>query len=344
MSCISIMFERSERPLLRWRPRSRVVTALLACWFLAAGAAAFETDQYLALEVELADSAAPVNAFVNRELEAFLSRPGLDRMACRRIPTRFYRHLFQGLMASRLQKHLKNEPTIELFPDDLGYREHLKRSVYRRPSFPYVLPLSPTIRIGEVRFGLDKFGHLYGFGRRYYNHYLRLRSRGLSEKEAVRAVVRRGLRQERFFVGGIADGVFSYGDLEANYQGMRMARDFCEGPDPYLDRLPGGWRVRREIDLQDYVTPSFDESFNNNHYPRTRWKKVRPILQAEYCERYFSRQVQARLSRYRALDRPNPSKEVIRDFFARKGDPQRLQSMEAICERRAPVAVSATAY
>lgn len=211
------------RDLADWRRfRAGILLAFLVLG--ASAVRAFETDQYLALDAEIADSSEAVNAFLNAELELFLAGPKADRLGCRELPPRFYRHLFQGLLASRLQNFLKNAPSIDLFPDDIGYREHLRRSVYRRPSFPYVLPLSPTIRIGEVRFGLDKFGHLFGFGRRYYKHYLRRRARGDSEEEALRTAVRRGLQQERLFVGGWADGVFSYGDLEANFQGMELAR------------------------------------------------------------------------------------------------------------------------
>ncbi len=306
----------------------------------------FETDQYLALDAEIADSVGVVNAYLNRELETFLNRPGVDRLGCRQIPPRFFRYLFRGLLASRLQKFLKSDPGIDLFPKGLSYREHLHRSVYRKPVFPYVLPLSPTIRIGEVRFGLDKFGHLFGFGRSYYKHYIRARARGVGEQEALREVILRGLRFERFFVGGPADGVVSYGDLEANYQGLRLARDFCEGSRPIVREEGGSWRPARWIDLREYVTPLFDESYNNNHYSPPRWKRVRPILVAEYCDRFFSPAVQARMRRYEAIERrPNPSKRVIAEYFEGKGrNPQQRQSMRSICEPPAisPVLVTAS--
>lgn len=317
---------------LRWRRRAAVAVAVTLALAGAPRGWAFETDQYLALEVELADSAAPVNAYLNRELTEFLDRPAADRLTCEQVPTRFYRHLFRGLMASRFQKFLKSDPSIDLFPDDLSYREYKRRSVYRRPSFPYVMPLSPTIRIGEVRFGLDKFGHLFGFGRRYYKRFVRLRSGGLPVARAVEAVVRRGLYQELTIVGGLADGVFSYSDLEANFQGMELARHFCEGERPYISRSRGRWKVERRLDLRRYVTPSFDESYYNNHYPWPRWKKVRPILESEYCEPYFSSAVQARMERYRSIDRDNASKQLVHEYFERKGkNPQRRHSMEAIC-------------
>ncbi len=336
--------QRRQRPAV-WR-RLRAGVALAALSALAApDSQAFETDQYLALDAEISDSAEAVNAFLNQELDRFLVSAEAGRLGCSELPPRYYRHLFQGLLASRLQNFLKSDPAVDLFPDGVGYREHLRLSVYRRPSFPYVLPLSPTIRIGEVRFGLDKFGHLFGFGRRYYKHYLRRLARGDSQEAAIRVVVRRGLRQERFFVGGWADGVFSYGDLEANYQGMELARDFCEGENPLVERAVDAWRRRRDVDLREYVTPSFDESFNNNHYPGPRWKKVRPILEAEYCDRYFSPVVQARLRRYRMIDRPNLSKRTIEEYFERKGrNPQKSHSMEQICRPDTSLSAVSSSY
>ena len=320
----------------------------IAGWVLvtmqARPAGSFETDQYLALDIEIEDSAAVVNKYLNDELEGFLERPSVGRLECKGVVTAFYRSLFRGLLASRLQRFLKSEPRVDRFPDGLRYRDHLRRSIYRKPWFPFILPLSPTIRIGEVRFGLDKIGHLFGFGRRYYKQYERLRARGLSDDEAVRRVVRRGLQQERFFVGGWADGVFSHGDLEANYQGMKLAMSFCRGEDRVLERAPVRWHLRRRIDLRNYVTPSFDESYNNSHYPGPRWKRVRPILIAEYCDSYFSPAVQARMKRYQEIDRPNPSKRVIEAYFVSKGrDPQGSQAMRSICNRPTGPAFTRTA-
>lgn len=311
---------------------------------LAVPAASFETDQYLALEAEIEDSAEIVNRFLNQELQVFLDKPRVARLECRQLPILFYRSVFRDLFSSRLQKFLKNDPGVDRFPDGWSYRKHLSRSIYRKPWFPFFLPLSPTIRIGEVRFGLDKFGHFFGFGRRYYRRYQNLRARGLSEDEAERRVVRRGFHEERLIVGGLADGVFSHADLEANYQGMELAKAFCHGDNPYVDRLEGKWRPQREIDLREYVTPSFDESYNNNHYPRPRWNRVRPILATEYCDIYFSPAVQARMARYRQLDRPNASKRFVEDYFAAKGrDPQAHQSMSSICNRSTAAVAAASA-
>lgn len=308
------------------------LAATLAILLSTTEARAFETDQFLAMTVELEDSAAVINEYLNSELVAFLERPGLAKRSCQVVPQRFFRHLFQGLLASRLQKFLKSDDRVDLFPKDWSYGEYLRRSVYRKPWFPFVLPLSPTIQVGEVRFGLDKFGHVFGFGRRYYKRYLRHLRQGDPADEAIRRVVRRGIRLERLILGGIADGVFSHSDLEANYQGLELSRSFCEGPNPRIQRVNGKWRLLRPIDLTEVVTPSFDESFETNHYPKPRWKRVRPIIEAEHCETYNSAAVQGRMQRYRALESSNVSQEIITEYFEKQGrDFHAEQSMEAVC-------------
>ncbi len=314
-----------------------VAVSVAAALAVAAPARSFETDQFLALTAEIEDSAPVLNEFLNAELAALLAQEKTADLPCTGVTSRYFRRLFQGLHASRFQRFLKSEPAVDLFPDDLGYWEHLRRSIYRDPAFPFVLPLSPTIRVGEVRFGLDKFGHLFGFGRRYYQRYLELRRRGLTEEEALRKVVVRGIRQERFFLGGIADGVFSYADLEANYQGLVMARSFCEADpevetEPLLTRVDGGWRAARDLDLRRFVTPSFDESFNTNHYTWMRRSNVRRILTVEHCGPWASEVVQERFTRYRRLDRPSLARDVVAEYFARRNSAmQQEQAMETIC-------------
>ncbi len=325
--------------------RATAISAVLLGWLLAmlvpAGPlAALETDQYLAWEQPLADSREAVNTFVNQGIERVLERLERRRreIPCQAIPHRVYRHLFGSLISSPIRRFAHGHPAVERIPgSEVGYWGYLKASVYRRPAFPFLLPMSRTIEVAGVRLGADKLGHMFGFGRRYYARYLRARRRGLSEEEAVRRVVLWGIRMERIFVGGLSDGVFSYADLEANFQGLRLARALCEGDRPHLQRGTGGWRLARPVDLGDYVNPYFDESYNTNHYPRYRWKRVRPILVEEVCPRRHQPAVEARMRRYRQLEGTNPSRRAIAAYFARRGrDPQAEQSLAAICPPAAP--------
>ena len=98
--------------------------------------------------------------------------------------------------------------------------------------------------------------------------------------------------------------------------------------------------MERSVDLRDYITPGFDESYNNNLYSPYRWEKVHGILERDYCPIYMSDSVQSLHARYRRIDRPNYSTEVIHEFMEARGQtPQREHSMSEVCRAYFPLAL-----
>ena len=145
-------------------------------------------------------------------------------------------------------------------------------------------------------------------------------------------VVRWGVSVESKLVGGMVDGVFSHADLEANFQGLRVAISFCEGERPLLERQDGVWVQTRRLDFSSYVNPGFDESYNNSYYATFRWKRVRPVLVAEYCQVLNDERVQRRFARYREIDAPSLSRRLIQREYEDQGRFRRQeQFVETIC-------------
>jgi hypothetical protein len=311
--------------------------ALLLCMVVGYPLNAFETDQFMAWEHRLEDSTDRFNAYVNQQSAVVLeqiNRSVRTEVTCEEIPVRIYRHLYSSIFWPRVRRFLTTDTAVDRFPDrQIGYFGYLKRSVFRKPAFPYILPMARTIRINGVNLGIDKVGHMFGFGRRYYGRYRRLRRRGLDEQEAMGRVIVWGYKMEHIAVGGLTDGVVSHGDLEANFQGMRLARDLCEAQPPFLVRSSSGWRLARPIDLRDYVNPRFDETYNPSLFTRGRWKKVKPILESEYCQKFRGSAVQALMADYRQRDFPSFASEVIERHAAERGHTARrqLQSLEVLC-------------
>ena len=303
-----------------------------------APARGFETDQYMTWSIDLADSSSVVNEFVNRRFQAALVKANRQQgtLPCHDTTRLLYQDLVGTLLNSRLRRFLHDSDAIDRFPQkSVSYGQYRKRSVLRRKAFPMLLPMSRTVRVGDVYVGTDKFGHFFGFGRRYYKRYATSRKRGASVEQAERIAVLWGLRMERTMVGGWADGIVSHADLEANYQGMALARAMCEGDDPILEQLPSGdFRLTRDVDLRNWFNPNFDESFNGNHYMYYRWRLVRPILEQEVCPRLMSDEVQARFDLYRKSARPSRSMQIIEDFYAAWGRrPQDRHSLANVCSR-----------
>ena len=293
-----------------------------------------ETDQYLVWGVEMKDSLPAFDAFMAEAIDSFLERangrvkPICD---CEALTQEFFTYLFKGLHASRVRRWFNRSDQVERFPDDsVSNLEYQRMSIYRGLSFPFVLPMASTVRLGEVHLGIDKIGHFFGFGRRYYKGYLRFIASGDDRDEATRRVVRAGITQEAGLVGKVVDGIFSHGDLEANFQGFRFARDFCEGEASYFTREGEDWLLRRPIEMGPYITPDLDESYNNNHYWAKRRKHVLPRIDALYGDRLEDADVQERFARYGEI-LPSFSKRVIDGFFERRGlDPQAEQSLASL--------------
>lgn len=310
-----------------------VTIALVAMTARPTTVSAAETDQFLVWGVELDDGSEQLNQFINQEFERALARinRGDRQRPCSAVPGRLYRRAFSSLLSSRLRRFIETSE-IEWYPRrDVSNWEYRSQSVFRRSVFSFFLPMARTMRVGDVYLGVDKLAHMFGIGRRYYIHY-RGQRRKLSAEEAQRKTVVWGLKMERFFLGGYAEGIISHADLEANFQGLRLAMDMCEGDDPYL--IPGedGWRFSRPIDLRDYVNPAFDESYNTNHYFRFQWRVVQPILQEKYCPRYGNEEVQRRLARYRRIDTGSLSREVIAQHYEKSGHKSpRLFAVDHLC-------------
>ncbi len=321
------------------KPSPDVIPTLLAALLVSLGMAvhAGETDQFLTWEIELRDSAPAFNEYLDEEIRHFVARSNRKNRRIEDVDQftqALFRHLFQGLHASRVRRWLNNSDEVDRFPaDEISDFAYQRRSVFRRPAFPFVLPMAQTIRVGEVYCGIDKIGHMLGFGRRYHQIYGRHRERGVSHDEALEKTVQWGLRHESSVVGKLVDGIFSHGDLEANYQGLRLALAFSGGPSPLFYREEGRWQYRGDLDIRDYITPDFDESYNLNHYAAWRHKQVAPELLKHYRDGAEGHIVRARFERYREGWHPSRSKEIIDAYFSDRGEtPQHLCWLDRDCD------------
>jgi len=301
---------------------------------------ASETDQYMVWGRELEDSAPELNEWMNEQLDEFMDIVQTNAKwrdaTAEELTVGYYRYMFRNLLYAKIRAFFRHSETIDTYPPrkEVSTWQYQRSSVYRGRSFPYILPMARTIRVGEVYLGTDKISHMLGYGRRYFVQYLKFRKRGLSETEAREKVIRWGLRRELSVVGRVVDGIASYGDAEANYQGMEMAIAMCQGDDPLFVQTDNGWKRVRRVDIVNYITPNLDETYNNNHYWLLRKRFVIPRLEELYVDRLDDDDVQARFAIYRQW-KPSLNMEIVDRYWEKKGrDPRKLQSIEALYEKK----------
>jgi len=328
-----------ERDTVQPRRAVLLLVCLLVMWV--GSPSALETDQYWAWGRPLADSTDAVNAKFTLELERTIAGFPADRQpkSCRQIVVA-YRKRMRSLLLHEIQVWAWNSEWVARIPDGGDeQREYRRTNLYSR--HPLIdpgtwMPYTPTIEIAGVRMGTDKVSHFVSSGWTYFREYERGLADGQTPAEAERRAVRRGLLEESLVLGGMTSGVQAIADLEASYGGMHFYRDLCGGDDPVLRLVDGRWIVSRPIDLADYVTPRWDESYQPPVYSKSRWRRVRPVLEG-YCDRLDDPQVVAMRRAYRDRDRGSVVDEIVAERVAagKLEDPARF-GIEAVCAEPDP--------
>jgi len=308
--------------------------AVLTCLGLQPPLDALETDQYYAWGHPLADATDAVNTKFNLELERAIDSFGEPPDDCLEVAVRFRKRM-RFILFHHIEMWAMHSSLVARVPEDGDkYVEYRRNSMYRIHG-PFDtgmwMPLTQTIEVNGVRISTDKLSHLVSSGWTYFATRQKALKRGMSEVEAEKIAVRRGILEERLILGEAVDGVLSIADMEANLQGMQLYVDLCEGDDPVLTNEHGSWSIRRPIDLRDYVHPGWDESYRNSVFRDHRWEKVEPSLR-QYCGLRDDPWVLAMRDRYRELNRHTTVQNEVETLVekGRLSDPARF-SLDAVC-------------
>ncbi len=302
--------------------RAALSMALALAW--GPDARALETDQYFAWTKPLEDATAAVNAKVNKELlqalrdanEAESRRGESCYDVSRRAMKRFRFFIFQDI-----QLWVDNAPFVDRVPgtpeEELAYRRDSLYPFRGLRDVGMSIPPSPTIEIDGIRIGTDKLSHFFSNGWRYYRRYLRHARRGQSTEEAEAGAIGPGVWYEKNILGYALSGVFSIGDMEANYKGLLFFRSLCDGEAPRLVNEGGAWRLARPFDIREFVTPEWDESYRPSVYSPGRWRRVRRIMR-RYCPLLDHPDVVARRADYARRDRVTETDRLV-DKLVKEG-------------------------
>lgn len=254
-----------------------IFSTLLALTFQTAQSS--EADGFTNRNEPLADSSEVINSRANQYVQKSLGVLNATGSGC--IEKDLYKELrlyFANHMNGQLVKDIlkdKEIPKRTITLDKSVYRDWtpwdgmgMGLTFIQRSG----ITISPIIHFGNEILGADKFEHFFGQGFAYFTENY------LKEKGLVKSV-KTGIFKEKIFLGGnkLGNGVFSYGDLSANFNGMRFwnhvlqQNDDVLGADhnlgPYISCEDNKWVQVKEIDFKDYMDSSMDESINCSKFP-----------------------------------------------------------------------------
>lgn len=230
---------------------------------------ASEVDSFNQRFEPLADATVTLNNVANEMLKDALEKANQRQNGCHeRTLYRELRRKFRNHVTDEFNTWLYQTDEVEVI------RTPVEEGIYRDFNF-FQSPIQggwarivrdPTgviLNVNGVRVGNDKFEHMMGSG---YNYFRTYHQRGRPIESALAI----GWRAETRFMGAFMTGVMAYGDLVANFQGMRFWNDMLgqhndilgENQEPHIRCENDKWVAHRAIDFTRYIDHAFDEAIN----------------------------------------------------------------------------------
>jgi hypothetical protein len=303
----------------------RLIAAAIIVAILTLTVLPFETDQYDLPPVPLADIGDEVSEYVEQNLLAAITAinteiAGHEQCAAGQAQANLAENACRSLEyeSQRLAYLRSNDAVAKAVYERLGegslfitktgewFNRHKFRSTPDRYKAPYIdspyifMPidyatLSPTVRLYDSEFGTDKIEHFLQQGYKYYSIYREEISNKKDDKEAEQAAVRWGKHTENTYFGLLVAGVYSNGDLYANFAGMKFYQGLThqikigDVTRPALLVLhEGRWMVDPKIDLRQglirpFINDRLNEAWNASVYAFNVYPTVKRVVTTKAC-------------------------------------------------------------
>lgn len=277
---------------------------------------AAEIDSVTPRKIKLENSLALINSIINQRLQEGVEKANIHREYIEDIDeliddenycdedvlyTELRKAIYQSYTASWGLKGYDLDKQLRELLTKQSYSLSLNDSIYRDIDFLEGISLnlkelSDVVNINAYLVGLDKIGHFFAEGWRYFELTR-------EENSSIEQALAWGKLQESGKFGYSTTGIFSFADLTANFNGWRfwnkvllkhndplnsfMANIFNR---PYVSckvqiidsiinrKLIRAWEYNKRFDLSDYVDGAWDEGNNCNSYET-------PVIEAKVKSR-----------------------------------------------------------
>ncbi len=179
------------------------------------------------------------------------------------------------------------------------FRTSFSDSIYKIIPTSY-LTISDTVNLYGFEFGTDKIAHIFQQGYTYYKIYEGAIEKGLSPEKAAKKAFDYGKRTESTYYGYFVSGVYSNGDLAANFAGMKfyqgLTKEMKIGDKmrpPIFILQDGVWKFKdektlRENLLKPFISNHLNEALNPSVYFKLFWldSSVRKTVKKQSCPQW----------------------------------------------------------
>ncbi len=299
----------------------KIVYTFLIFVLIAQPIFAFETDQYNLPKEPLADIGDEVSQYVAENIQEIIAKVNakithsqncLDKKSSKNcssdeaekaqleklrsdkiIAKEIYKRLGFGLVAKTkigtwLDKH-------KFIKQPARYKTSYKNSIFFTTPINY-FTISPTINLYGYQVGTDKIAHIFQQGYTYHQKFNHAKEKGLSDAEAIKKAINWGRMSEKTFYGTLVSGVFSNGDLAANYAGIKFYQNLTQSikigqeiKEPLLIVENGLWKINGNITerlIKPFVSNHLNEVYNPSIFINAFgfYSTVKKIIKKNACQ------------------------------------------------------------
>lgn len=247
-----------------------------------------ETDQFTLPPAALEDVGPAVSSRLYKILEEIVIKTNMDiRMLQSRAKTS--RHAASQLALRLKGAYIANSVYARTGPGFPRWLRGQPLSQYKVRAWDNVywlvfsqsplsfIGLAPTINMYQHYFGTDKLGHFFMQGHTYFTLYHFFLRTTHSAEKAHHAMITYGQILEHTYLGTLVNGVYSNGDLSANYAGWKFYMNLTQSIKigrktiaPILIFKNNHWMIsskhHKNTLLKPYISNHLNEALNPSHY------------------------------------------------------------------------------
>lgn len=236
---------------------------LIPAWVSEAYAS--EIDSYTKTQLIRKDAVSFINKEINRLINISVSEANKRGITDSEDLYEILNQNLGGRIISQLEKNLEQNNDHQILKIDIRESIYNGMGFLQAPSLILSRKMGGVFKAGNLIIGTDKLGHFIAQGFTYYKTcYLK--------DYGVEDALLYGINSEMTYFGFTTTGIFSYGDLVANFQGMRFWNDLLgKYPDilnetrpPYIQKKENRWSVTFPVDMRRYFDAAWDERINRN--------------------------------------------------------------------------------
>ncbi|MFN8369514.1 MAG: hypothetical protein U0T83_02690 [Bacteriovoracaceae bacterium] len=217
-----------------------------------------EIDNFTQRYTDIKDSQEILNQITNENMALAITEANKKGSCDEKRLYKAIQKSLGGALWGKLEKIIVKDDRIDKRAIKIGDSIYGDTGFKQSVIFSFV-DLGVILRMNDDIVGSDKFGHFFKEGYEYFK-IAYLKNKGES------AAMDWGESTERGFFGMATTGVYSYADLNANYQGMQFWKNLIAGKyaavNPMVTCEENKWKIARTFNWADYISPAWDEAIN----------------------------------------------------------------------------------